>query len=67
MAAACRGEETGIGTSFVPVGGGVNANNITKCIEYLKQTNWNGAISIECYGTDENIRKSLEFLRPLVA
>lgn len=67
LAAACRGEETGIGMSFVPVGGGVNAENIKKCIEYLKQTNWNGAVSIECYGTDENIRKSLEFLRPLVA
>ena len=38
LAAAVRGEETGIATSEVPVGGGVNAENIARCIEYLKQT-----------------------------
>ncbi len=67
LAAACRGEETGIGMSYVPVGGGVNAENIKKCLQYLKETQWSGAVSIECYGTDENIQKSVEFLRPLVA
>jgi sugar phosphate isomerase/epimerase len=67
LAAAMRGEETGIGCSEVPVGGGVNADNIKKCIALLKQTGWNGVISIECYGADENIRQSIEFLRPLVA
>jgi sugar phosphate isomerase/epimerase len=67
LAAAVRGEETGIGCSEVPVGGGVNAENIKSCLEFLKQTGWEGVVSIECYGADENIRKSIEFLRPLVA
>ncbi len=67
LAAAVRGEETGIGCSEVPVGEGVNAENIKKCLEFLKQSGWDGVVSIECYGADENIRKSIEFLRPLVA
>lgn len=66
LADAVRGEETGIACSMVPVGGGVNAENIRKCIDYLKETEWSGVVSIECYGTDENIRKSVEFLRGLV-
>ncbi|NQT38046.1 MAG: sugar phosphate isomerase/epimerase, partial [Planctomycetes bacterium] len=67
LAAACRGEETGIATSTVPVGGGVNAENIKKCLEFLKETDWDGVVSIECYGSDENIRDSVEFLRPIIA
>ena len=66
LAAAVRGEETGIATSEVPIGGGVNAENIKKCIEYLKETDWDGVISIECYGSDENIRQSVEFLSALI-
>jgi sugar phosphate isomerase/epimerase len=67
LAAAVRGEETGIACSEVPIGGGVNADNIKNCLQYLKDTKWDGVVSIECYGSDENIRKSAEFLRPLVA
>ena len=63
LAAACRGEETGIGSSIVPVGGGVNADNIRKCLDYLKETRWSGGISIECHGSDENTNASIEFLR----
>ncbi len=66
LAAAVLGEETGIATSEVPIGGGVNAQNIAKCVEYLKETAWDGVLSIECYGTDENIRKSVEYLRGLL-
>ncbi len=66
LAAAVRGEETGIGMSEVPIGGGVNAENIKKCIEFLQETDWSGAISIECYGADDNIRRSVEFLRGLL-
>ncbi|NQU26041.1 MAG: sugar phosphate isomerase/epimerase [Candidatus Nealsonbacteria bacterium] len=66
LAAAVRGEETGIATSEVPIGGGVNAENIKNCIEFLKETDWNGAISIECSGVDENIRDSVAFLRGLL-
>lgn len=63
LAAAARGQETGIGTSEVPVGGGVNAENIKAVFRYLNETGWDGAVSIECYGSDENTRKSLEFVR----
>jgi sugar phosphate isomerase/epimerase len=61
-----RGEETGIATSEVPVGGGVNAENIKRCVNFLKETNWDGCVSIECYGSDENTRKSVEFMRTIV-
>jgi sugar phosphate isomerase/epimerase len=66
LAAALRGEDTGIACSEVPVGGGVNAENIKKCVAYLRETEWNGVLSIECSGTDEFIRKSVEFLREIV-
>ncbi len=66
LAAAVRGEETGIACSEVPIGGGVNAQNIKKCIDYLRQTDWSGVISIECHGADDNIRKSVEFLRDIL-
>ncbi len=67
LAAAARGEETGIAVSEVAVGGGVNAANIRKCVAYLRDTGWHGVLSIECYGTDENIGKSVRFLRELLA
>lgn len=66
LVAAVMGEETGIACSEVPIGGGANAENIERCIEYLKETDWSGAISIECNGADDNIRKSVEFLRGLL-
>jgi len=66
LAAAARGEETGIACSEVPIGGGVNAENIVKCVDYLKETGWDGVVSIECYGSDDNIRQSVDFLRKLV-
>jgi sugar phosphate isomerase/epimerase len=66
LAAAVRGEETGIACSEVPIGGGVNADNIKKCIAYMRETDWDGVVSIECHGTDENIEKSTEFLRKII-
>ena len=66
LAAALRGEDTGIACSEVPLGGGVNAENIKKCIAYLGETKWNGVLSIECSGTDENIGKSVAFLRGIL-
>lgn len=66
LAAAVRGEETGIATSTVPVGGGVNADNIRRCIEYLKESEWDGVVSIECFGSEENIRLSTAFLREII-
>ena len=53
------------GVKFVPTGG-VNAENIRRCVEYLRETNWSGVLSIECFGSDENIRKSVEFLRGIL-
>jgi len=66
LAAAVRGEETGIGSSIVPVGGGVNADNIRKCIAFLKETKWDGAVSIECHGSDENTAASVRWMREVV-
>ena len=67
LATAIQGQETGIACSEVPIGGGVNANNIKQCIQHLQETDWNGVLSIECSGTDENIRRSIEFLRGVLA
>jgi len=36
LAAAARGEETGIACSEVPIGGGVNAENIRRSVEFLR-------------------------------
>jgi len=66
LAAAVRGEETGIGSSEVPVGGGVNADNIRDCMAFLHRGGWDGVVSIECSGTDENTRKSVEWMRGVV-
>ena len=63
LATALRGEETGIACSEVPIGGGVNADNIKQCIELLQESEWSGSISIECNGADHNIRDSVDFLR----
>ncbi len=66
LAAAVRGEDTGIAVSEVAVGGGVNAENIRRCVELLKQKAWSGCVSIECYGSDENTQASIEFMRSLL-
>jgi len=66
LAAAARGEETGIGSSVVPVGGGVNADNIRKCMAYLEETRWDGVVSIECHGSEENTEASVKFMRGIV-
>ena len=61
-----RGEETGIGSSIVPVGGGVNAENIRKCFQYLHDTGWSGVVSLECHGSDQNNEASLAFCREIL-
>ncbi|MHB8900978.1 MAG: sugar phosphate isomerase/epimerase family protein [Thermoguttaceae bacterium] len=66
LAAALRGEETGIACSNVPLGGGANAQNIARCIDYLKETDWDGVVCIECFGSDENIAASKKFLDGLI-
>lgn len=66
LAAAARGQETGIGTSLVPVGQGANAENIKRVFQYLKDTDWDGVVSIECYGSDEFMQASVQFLQVLL-
>lgn len=66
LAAAAPGEETGIGSSIVPVGGGVNAANIQRCLDHLERTGWNGVVSIECHGSDENTAASVAWMQQAV-
>ncbi len=63
LAAAARGEETGIGSSEVFVGGGVNADHIRACMDYLHGTGWEGVVSLECSGTEENTRRSVDWMQ----
>jgi sugar phosphate isomerase/epimerase len=66
LAAAARGEETGIGSSIVSVGGGVNAENIQRCLAFLQKTKWDGVVSIECHGSDENTDASVKWMQKAV-
>ena len=58
LAAALRGEETGIGMSAVPIGGSVNADNIRKVLNYMKKRDFSGDVSIECDASDRESRES---------
>jgi len=62
---AARGKSTGISASVVHIGGGVNADNIAKCVQYLAETGWDGVLSIESDG-EENVIKSVAWLREQV-
>lgn len=62
LAEAARGKSTGISASVVHIGGGVNAPNIAKCVQYLTETDWDGVFSIESDGED-NVFKSVAWLR----
>jgi len=63
LAAALRGEDTRIAMSESPIGQGVNAANIAECIRRLKEADWDGILSVECLGTDENLQASIAWLR----
>jgi sugar phosphate isomerase/epimerase len=67
LAAAMRGEDTGIGSSVVPIGGGVNAENIRTIFKLLQAAGWDGVGSIETYGSDDNVRASTAFCRTAIA
>jgi sugar phosphate isomerase/epimerase len=67
LARKVRGGETGIATSIVSIGEGVNAENIAGCIELLKDMKWDGVLSIECEAAPGNVEKSLEWLRKEIA
>ena len=63
LAEAIRGGQTGIASSVVAIGEGVNAENISGCIELLKEINWDGVMSIECEAAPGKVEQSLEWLR----
>ncbi len=64
LAAAARGEQTGIAVSQCSIGEGVNAENITKCIEMLRDHGYEGTLSMECEGQGgPMIEKSLKWMR----
>ena len=67
LAAALRGELTGIAVSQCAIGDGVNKENIKKCFDILVDIKFDGVVSLECEGQGGPlIEKSLAFVRPLV-
>jgi sugar phosphate isomerase/epimerase len=67
LARAARGQETGIASSIVAIGEGVNAENIAGCIEVLKKARWDGVLSIESEAAPGKIEQSIEWLRKEIA
>jgi inosose dehydratase len=64
LAAAVRGEETGIAVSHCALGDGVNAANIRQCLEILDEHRFTGVLSMECEGQGgPMIERSLAWLR----
>ena len=64
LAAAARGEQTGIAVSQSAIGDGVNADNIRQCLEILRDGGFDGVLSMECEGQGgPMIEKSLAWLR----
>ena len=68
LAAAARGEQTGIAVSHCALGEGVNADNIRRCLEILRDHGYEGVLSMECEGQGgPMIEKSLGWLRETLA
>jgi sugar phosphate isomerase/epimerase len=64
LAATMRGEETGIAVSQCALGDGVNADNIRRCLEILRDHGYTGVLSMECEGQGgPMIEQSLAWLR----
>ncbi len=64
LAAALRGEDTGIALSQSSVGEGVNAANIADILKLLKENGYSGHLSIECDGFGgPGLIKSVNWLR----
>lgn len=66
LAEARRGEDTGIASSDVFVGEGVNADNIAACLKVFKDNGYQGVLSVEC-GGEALTAKSFEWLSGQVA
>ena len=64
LATALRGKDTGIAVSTCSLGGGVNTDNIRKCLMMLRDAGYDGVLSIECEGQGgPMIEESLAWLR----
>jgi sugar phosphate isomerase/epimerase len=67
LAAASRGDLTGIAVSHCAVGDGVNAANIRECIRMLLAGGYAGVLSIECEGQGgPMIEQSLAWVRAVL-
>lgn len=63
LAAAVRGEQTGIAVSSCAIGDGVNSGNIKKVLTILRDMGYDGVLSMECEGAGgPMIEKSLAWL-----
>jgi inosose dehydratase len=68
LARAVRGGQTGIAVSHCPLGGGVNAENLRRCLTVLRDAGYEGVLSIECEGqAGPMIEQSLAWLRQTLA
>jgi len=67
LARAVLGGQTGIASSVVGIGEGVNAENIAGCIELLKEIDFDGVLSIECEAAPGKVEQSIEWLRKEIA
>ncbi len=64
LAAAARGQETGIASSHCAIGDGVNAENIRQCLMVLRDAGFDGVLSMECEGQGgPMIERSLAWLQ----
>lgn len=64
LAAAVRGKDTGIAVSHCAIGDGVNAGNIRRVLEILRDRGFDGVLSMECEGAGgPMIERSLAWLR----
>jgi inosose dehydratase len=64
LAAAVRGEETGIAVSHCALGDGVNAEGIRRCLAILRNHGFDGVLSMECEGQGgPMIEQSLAWLK----
>jgi sugar phosphate isomerase/epimerase len=64
LAAAVRGNDTGIAVSQCAIGDGVNANNIRQILQKLHDRGYDGVLSMECEGqAGPMIERSLAWLR----
>ncbi|HBY58799.1 MAG TPA: hypothetical protein DEH78_03195, partial [Solibacterales bacterium] len=68
LAAASRGDLTGIAVSHCAIGEGVNAQNIIACLRILEDHRYGGVLSLECEGAGgEMIERSLAWTRNVLA